>query len=141
MADKNPRPWEASLRYPSHLLEPEDLLSFIESKVFQRAWRQSGLSDDALFELQLCIMAHPKGSPVIEGTGGLRKMRFSPTGSDHGKSGSHRACYVYYEEFGLVLLVTAYPKNKRDDLSPAALKAIRKMIEEQHKLLRRGPVK
>jgi hypothetical protein len=62
----------------------------------------------------------------------------SPAGSAHGKSGSYRTCYVYYEEFGIVLLVTAYPKNKTDDLSAAARKAIRKMIEEQHELLRRG---
>ena len=77
----------------------------------------------------------------MRGTGGLRKIRFSPADSAKGKSGSYRACYVYYEEFGLILLVTAYPKNKRDDLSDAARKAIRKMIEEQHKLLRRGPIR
>ena len=140
MTEKNPQRREACLRYPGHLLDPEDLLSFIESSVFRRAWKGCDLTDDDLFELQLLIMVHPKGPPVIEGTGGLRKVRFSPTGSPHGKSGSHRVCYVYYEEFGLVLLVTAYPKNKKDDLSAAARKTIRKMIEEQHKLLARGPV-
>lgn len=140
MADEKPQSRKTSLGYPSHLLNPEELFSFLESKVFRNAWKACGLTDDDLFELQLEILAHPKGHPVVKGTGGLRKIRFRPAGSAHGKSGSHRACYVYYEEFGLVLLVTAYPKNKTDDLSTAARKAIRKMIEEQHKLLRRGPI-
>jgi hypothetical protein len=138
---QNPHRREVALRYPSHLLNPEDLMCFIESKVFQRAWKACRLTDDDLFELQLGIMVHPKGAPVVEGSGGLRKVRFSPTGSSHGKSGSHRANYVYYEEFGVILLVTAYPKSKKDSLSDAALKAIRVMIEEQYKLLRRGPIR
>jgi hypothetical protein len=141
MADKKPQRREASLRYPIHDLDPEDLLSFVASTAFERAWKQSGLTDDDLFELQLCIMARPKASPVMAGTGGLRKVRFSPTGALRGKSGSHRACYVYFEEFGIVLLVTAYSKNTKDNLSVASRNAIRKMIEAQHQLLRRGPIK
>lgn len=141
MAKKNPQRLEASLKFPGHLFKPEDFLSFIESKVFERAWKACGLTDEALFELHLLIMLRPKGPPVVEGTGGLRKLRFSPAGAARGKSGSHRVCYVYYEEFGIVLLVTAYPKNKKDSLSDAAIKAIRKMIEDQHKLLRQGSIK
>lgn len=140
MADENPQRQEASHRHPRYLLNPKELLSFLESSVFRNVWKAYGLTDEDLFELQLEIMARPKGCPVVKGTGGLRKIRFRPVGSGHGKSGSHRACYVYYEEFGLVLLVTAYPKNKEDDLSAAARKAIRKMIEEQHRLLRRGSI-
>jgi hypothetical protein len=140
MADKKPQRREASLQYPLHLLDPEDLLSFIASTVFERAWERCGLTDDDLFELQLGIMVRPKAAPVMVGTGGLRKVRFCPAGAAHGKSGSHRACYVYFEEFGIVLLLTAYPKNKKDNLSPASRNAMRKMIEAQHQLLRRGPI-
>lgn len=128
------------MRYPGHLFEPEDLLSFIETSVFRRAWKACALTDNDLFELQVAIMAHPTSHPVMAGTGGLRKIRFSPEETPRGKSGSHRACYVYYEEFGIILLVTAYPKSRKDNLSAAACKAIRQMIEEQHNLLRRGPV-
>lgn len=144
MAKKKPRRKVASLRFSAHLghlLELEDLLTFIETNTFRRNWKACGLSDDDLFELQTGIMTQPKAHPVIEGTGGLRKIRFSPTGMTHGKSGSHRVCYVYFEEFGIILLVVAYPKNKQDNLSKEAKNTIRKMIEEQRKLLNRGPVK
>jgi len=129
------------LQYPGGLLDPEELLSFIESSVFRRAWKECGLNDDDLFELQLLLATGPKSGRVVAGTGGLRKARFSPTGSTRGKSGSHRVCYAYYEEFGIILLVTVYPKNRQDDLSSAARKAIRGMLEEQRRLLRRGPKK
>lgn len=121
-------------------MDQKDFLSFIETDVFRVAWKRCGLHDRDLFELQVAIMANPKGSAVMKGTGGLRKMRFSPHGAPRGKSGSHRVCYVYYEEFGIVVLHTAYPKSKRDNLSMAARNTIRKLIARDHELLARGPV-
>ena len=112
-----------------------DLLSFIESKSFLSAWRRCGLADGDLLALQIGILVDPKSAPVIEGTGGLRKLRFSPPGSRRGKSGSHRVCYVYFEEFGIVFLVTVYDKKQKDNLSAAGKKTIRMMIEHQHALL------
>ena len=54
--------------------DPEDLLHFVELDEFIDDWRSLGLNDEAdLFSLQLAIMADPRGSPVIEGTGGLRE--------------------------------------------------------------------
>jgi hypothetical protein len=141
MTARNPECVEASLRYPSHLLEPEDGLSFIESEVFARAWKRCGLKDTDLFELQLLIMAHPKLHPVMERTGGVRKIRFTPDGARAGKSGSHRGCYVYYEEYGVVLLLTAYPKSKKDNISDAGCNAMRRMVEQQSELLCRGPIR
>jgi hypothetical protein len=122
-------------------MDPEDSLLFIESEVFTRAWKRCGLTDEGLFELQVCIMAHPKLHPVMEGTGGVRKIRFTPAGKATGKSGSHRACYVYYEEYGVGLLLTAYPKSKKDNISAAGRDAMRRMVEYQHKLLSRGPIR
>lgn len=132
---------EASRDDPRRLPPSEELLSFLEAPLFARVWKACALSDEDFFELQQLILIDPKGHPVMTGTGGLRKIRFSPRGSPRGKSSSHRVCYVYYEEYGLVFLITAYSKNEKDDLSAAARKAIRKMIEEQTKLLAQGPIR
>jgi hypothetical protein len=121
--------------------DPEDFLSFIETAVFAQAWRRCGLSDEDLWELQVAIMIHPKLHPVMEGTGGVRKIRFSPDGTPRGKSGAYRACYAYFEEYGVVFLLTAYPKSKRDNLSIAGRNAVRRMVEEQSRLLSRGPIR
>ena len=74
MANKKSQRIEADVVYPGHWLPPEDLLSFIETAPFQRRWRDCGLTDDELFELQLAIMIDPKAHPVVRDTGGLRKM-------------------------------------------------------------------
>ena len=50
-----------------------------------------------------------------------------------GKSGAVRVCYVYFEKFGIVLLVIAYGKTEAADLSPAQKKALRQLIERQER--------
>ena len=128
----------ARLQYPEHALSPEDLLHFIETTVFTKAWNKLDLNDeDDLMALQLAIMSQPKAWPVVQGTGGLRKLRFVPPGREIGKSGGVRVCYVYFEEFGIVLLVYVYDKRKQDDLSDAEKKVVRDYIRREKKALDR----
>jgi hypothetical protein len=131
----------AVLRYPKHVLSPEDLLHFIESTVFTRAWDELGLDDeDDLMALQLLIMSQPKAAPVIPGTGGLRKLRFAPARWNTGSSGGARVCYVYFEEQGIVYLVHVYDKHQKDDLSDAEKRVIRDHIRRQKKAIDRRQV-
>ena len=51
---------KCSFKYPDHVFKPEDLLDFIETRVFTQAWKDLGLDDeDDLTALQLMIMADP----------------------------------------------------------------------------------
>lgn len=70
-----------------------------------------------LWDLQNAIMRNPEASPVIQGTGGLRKLRFAPRHWRTGKSGAIRVCYVYFQPWWTVLLVMAYGKNRKDTLT------------------------
>jgi len=119
--------------YPARHFRPEDWLGFFELPVFTRYWSKLGLTDEDLLLVQLGIMCQPKAAPVIEGTGGLRKLRFSPHSRPTGKRDAHRLCYVYFEEVSRVLLVLVYPKNQKDDLSAAERTRIREMIEQIRK--------
>jgi hypothetical protein len=76
------------------------------------------------------IMFGPKDAPVVAGTGGLRKLRYAPSGWSHGKRGGVRVCYVHYEALGVVLLVTAYAKGRKEDLTAGEKKTIAKLIRE-----------
>jgi hypothetical protein len=104
---------------------------FLQASVFTREWDRLGLSDDDLRELELMIMSDPKGNPVIQGTGGLRKIRFSPASRPIGKSGTLRACYVYFQAYALVYLVIVYEKGRKDDLSADEKKTIKNHIAKQ----------
>jgi len=128
------------LVYPKHRLQPADLLVFSELTGFVNDWEEMGLDVEFdLLALQVRIMAAPKQGKVIEGTGGLRKMDFAPpngfSGKKKGKRKSCRVCYVFFEEFHTVLLVVAYPKNKKGDLTHDEKIACKKAIERAHKSL------
>jgi len=140
MRRKAPRR-ECTLVYPKHALSPEELLHFIELRGFTRRWGSLGLSDDDLFVLQIAIMGAPNGAPVIPHTGGLRKLRFSPPQWREGKRGALRVCYVYYQEYGVVLLASVYAKNEKDDLSHREKKGISQLIEQVREELSTGPVR
>jgi hypothetical protein len=139
MAKRRPARKRAVLRYPSHWFTPEELLSFIELPSFTRRWEQLELTDVDLEALQVIIMLRPKGGNVIEGTGGLRKLRFSPPGSGKGKSGGFRVCYAFFGEVATVVLGLVYQKGDKDNLTTqdkATLKAAIRRVE--HALLSRS---
>ena len=73
-------------------------------------------------------MHAPEASPVIKGTGGLRKLRFAPMRWQIGKSGAIRVCYVYFKPQWTVLLVMAYGKNRKDTLTAAEKSGIAQYI-------------
>src|SRR5260370_42586913 len=81
-------------------LEAPELLQLWEAGVFGAAWRDLKLDTDDLLDLQMEIILRPTAAPVVPGTDGLRKLRFSPESWPVGKSGALRVCYVYFEEFG-----------------------------------------
>jgi hypothetical protein len=139
---KRPRRKRIALRYPKHAISPEDLLHFIESKVFTKAWDDLGLNDEEdLTALQLSIMCAPKEAPVVPGTGGLRKLRFAPVTWRTGARGATRVCYVFFEEHGIVLLVYVYDKRQKDNLTAAEKQEIRAYIRRQGQALnRRGTI-
>ena len=138
--DRSGRQNAGTLVYQSHQLTPEDLLYFSEMAGFVDDWKKLGLDVEFdLCALQVSIMASPKSGDVIPGTGGLRKLQFSPPkgigGKKRGKRNSCRVCYVYYEEFYTVLLVTAYAKGRQEDISDEERSSIKKIIERIYKSL------
>ena len=48
--------------------------TFIQTKEFTRRWEDLGFNDDDLRLLENEIMSNPDKYPVMQGTGGLRKM-------------------------------------------------------------------
>jgi hypothetical protein len=126
------------VRYADHASGPDRLLTFIETEIFRSAWQRCRLSDDDLSELQKHMLAQPDAGAIIRGTGGLRKLRFSPSRMKQGKSGAFRTLYCFFEEYGVVLLVTIYSKTRQDDISATEKKAMRKMILQQHQLFSKG---
>ena len=92
-------------------------------------WQRLRLGDEALRALERELIDSPDKAPVIEQTGGLRKLRFAPPGSGRGRSGAYRVCYAYFPAYGTVALFVIFGKNERSDLSPAEARATAKALK------------
>jgi hypothetical protein len=104
-------------------------LTFGQTVAFDAQWRRLRLTDEDLQALESLIMERPEAGVVMQGTGGLRKIRFAPPSWHTGKSGATRVCYVAYTEFGHCLLVELFAKNEKVNLSAAGKMAARRAVE------------
>ena len=100
---------------------------FVELPTFRAVWKELGLTDRDLRRLQEDLLANPKAGNVMQGTGGIRKMCFAF--ENRGKSGSIRVIYVDFETCGKLYLLTAYPKNVKDNLSKAERNDLKQLVE------------
>lgn len=50
--------------------------TFIEVPLFSKRWKEIGLGEEELRALQIMLLKDPESGPVMEGTGGIRKVRF-----------------------------------------------------------------
>lgn len=111
--------------------ESEIQREFIHGKKFDEQWKSLNLNDDNLKELQTILLKNPKIGAVIQGTGRLRKMRYSY--GNRGKSHCARVCYVDFEINGAIFLVMVFAKNEMENLSKAERNNIKQMIERLEK--------
>ena len=86
--------------------------TFIEIPLFTKRWKEIGLGEDELRALQIMLLKNPESGPVMEGTGGIRKVRFPLE-----KSGSVRVCYTDFAEYEVTYLITAFEKKSQENLT------------------------
>ena len=108
--------------------------SYVELPIFKSRWEALGLNEEDLLRLQIELLADPKAGDVMQGTGGVRKMRFA---FEHrGKSGGVRVIYVDFEVYEKIYLLTAYTKNEKENLTKKERSEIKQLIEVLEQQLR-----
>ena len=63
------------------------------------------------------LAEHPKAGDLMEGAGGVRKLRWCRGGQ--GKSGGVRVIYYFHDELMPLYLLTLFAKGDRSNLSKA----------------------
>jgi phage-related protein len=102
-------------------------MKVVRLKPYLRAMARMGLDEDAMRALELDLVRAPEAHPVIRGLRGVRKARFALPG--RGKSGGGRVIYFVSVETAIYMM-TAYPKNEQDDLTPDQRRTILAVIEQ-----------
>lgn len=100
---------------------------FIYTKPFRDSWKNMGLNDDDLKQLEKILLENPQKGDVIQGSGGARKLRIQLEG--RGKSGGGRVIYLDVFEKEKLYLLLAYPKNVQENLTPMQEKAISALVD------------
>lgn len=99
---------------------------FVESTIFEKH-RDEYLSDDEYRLFQAELMLNPHLGDVIQGTGGLHKIRVASKGK--GKRGGSRIIYYFLDEKRRFYLLTIYGKNEMSDLNAIQRKQLMAFME------------
>ena len=112
-----PKPGLASgCARPSHWITINPMQTVAELPEFIRM-ADKLLSLEERQDLIRHLASHPKAGDLMEGTGGVRKLRWRR--GDHGKSGGVRVIYYFHDEHMPLYLLTLFAKGDRANLSKA----------------------
>lgn len=117
--------FNACARYVLHVFN--GMHAVIETPTFLRRADDAGMTDGERFDLVSFIASNPEAGDVIQGTGGVRKVRFAGRGK--GKSGAYRVITFFTGPSLPVFLLTVYPKGVKDTLTKAERNDLAKLTK------------
>lgn len=103
-------------------------MRFVETPVFTELVCRR-LADEDYRALQITLMLRPEQGPVIRGSGGLRKIRWSAEG--RGKRGGLRVIYFWDKPCSTFYMVYLYQKNEQGDLSATQIRTLARLVREE----------
>lgn len=101
---------------PSHWITIVPMLTIAELPEFMRA-ADKLLTQAERQDIIRYLADHPKAGDLMEGTGGVRKIRWGRGGQ--GKSGGVRVIYYFHDEAMPLYLLTLFAKGDQANLSKA----------------------
>lgn len=103
---------------------------FVETTLFTR--HVIDLFDDSEYAtMQAALVRRPDLGNIIPGSAGLRKIRWAAKG--HGKSGGARIIYFWVVAEKTILMLAAYPKNVKADLTQDEIKRLSQVVSEEYR--------
>lgn len=72
------------------------------------------------------LAAHPRAGDIMEGTGGIRKLRWARGGK--GKSGGVRIIYYYHDQRIPLYLLTVFGKNEKSNITKSERNELAKLV-------------
>lgn len=107
---------------------------FIETTIFAKRWQEQGLDDTALMQLQDFILKNPNAGSIIQGTGGVTKLRWKLPNT--GKSGGVRVLHVDFVKQQKIVLLSCYDKGTKDTLTDKEKAAFKEIVKQIGKELK-----
>ena len=77
------------------------------------------------------LMGNQESGDVVEGTGGLRKIRYADAKRSKGKRGGLRVIFYWWQPGKQFWLFTVYNKDEMDDLTAAQRNFLKKLLKQE----------
>lgn len=106
--------------------------TLIELPIFSK-YREDYLGDYEYSKLQELLVNNPASGDLIQGTGGLRKLRYGDSSRGKGKRGGLRIIYYWWVNAYQIFLFTIYNKNEMTDLSHDQKRKLKELLENEIK--------
>ncbi len=87
------------------------------------------MSDDSYREFQNSLIAYPEMGKIIQGSGGLRKVRWGISGQ--GKQGGARIIYYWAVSINQIYMLMVYSKNEQVNLTKEQLSILKKLVQSE----------
>lgn len=100
---------------------------FIETPTFTRLISVL-LVEDEYSKLQEELVKRPDAGDLVKNCGGIRKFRWKRSGT--GKSSGIRVIYYWLTDDDQILMLVAYPKSTKDNLTDKETAVLRKLVKE-----------
>ena len=102
-------------------------MEFIETALFTKRLHEF-LTEAEYAALQNTLIERPDTGDIIQGTGGLRKIRVGQ--ATKGKRGGARVIYYWITADNKIYLMAIYAKNQQADLTPKQKQLLSYAIKE-----------
>jgi hypothetical protein len=99
----------------------------VETPSYLRA-AEAIFTESERLDIVSMVAADPERGEVIQGTGGFRKVRVGRGGM--GKRGGARVIYILRNAGFPIFLITAYPKNAKENLTQKERNELAKRADE-----------
>ncbi len=103
---------------------------FMELPAFAR-YRADYLTDESFRALQNALLENPEAGDVIEGTGGMRKVRHADARRGKGKRGGLRVIYFWWKAGEQFWLYAMHDKDATNDLTAKERATLKGMLKRE----------
>ena len=103
-------------------------MRIVQTTRYLRDLKRLGASASEIDRLEQTIANNPEAGAVIPGLGGVRKLRFALGGK--GKRSGGRAIYFLMVSEDVAVMLFAYAKSDKEDMTPAEKKVALALMKE-----------
>ncbi len=101
---------------------------FVYSPLIEEVLAEFANRDELAKQIEDEILKNPEAGDIVQGTGGIRKMRLADPGRSKGKRGGLRVFFLDLPDKERTHLIYLLRKGEADDISPDEKQTLKELV-------------